>query len=58
MTEQFKQIKDSQYGEISVRTKFEGNTLTVEVMNARNLIAMDSNGTVCHFYLKNLIYNL
>ncbi|XP_074030466.1 C2 and C2B_Munc13-like domain-containing protein staccato isoform X3 [Leptinotarsa decemlineata] len=49
MAEEFKGIKESPYGEISVKAKFEENTLTVEVMNARNLIAMDSNGSCDSF---------
>lgn len=44
MASDFKTVKDSPFGEISVRTKFEGNALHIEVINARNLIAMDSNG--------------
>lgn len=42
-------IKDSPYGELSVRVKFNGTDLTVEVMNARNLKAMDSNGSCDSF---------
>ncbi|KAJ8979445.1 hypothetical protein NQ317_006759 [Molorchus minor] len=45
LSEEFKKVKESPYGEISIRCKFEGNTLTLEIMNARNLIAMDSNGS-------------
>ncbi|KAJ8953784.1 hypothetical protein NQ314_007214 [Rhamnusium bicolor] len=55
LTEQFKQVKDSPYGEISVRSKFEGNTLTIEVMNARNLMAMDSNGACDAFVRVHLL---
>lgn len=55
MAEQFKQVKESPYGEISVRAKFEGNALTVEVMNARNLIAMDSNGSCDAFVRVHLL---
>lgn len=44
MANEFKDVKDSRFGEISVRAKFEGTTLHIEVINARNLIAMDSNG--------------
>lgn len=29
--------------------KFQGNTLIIEVMNGRNLIAMDSNGSTDSF---------
>lgn len=42
---QFKNMKEeSPYGELTVRAKFEDSTLKIEVINARNLIAMDSNG--------------
>ncbi|KAJ8944670.1 hypothetical protein NQ318_015878 [Aromia moschata] len=51
MADHFNKIKDSPYGEISVRCKFEGNTLAVEVMNARNLMAMDSNGS-CDAFIR------
>lgn len=44
LAEEYKSVKDSVYGEISVKAKFDQNTLHIEVMNARNLIAMDSNG--------------
>lgn len=55
MTKQFKNVKDLPYGEISVRAKFEGNTLTIEVMNARNLMAMDSNGSCDAFVRVHLL---
>ncbi|CAH1967098.1 unnamed protein product [Acanthoscelides obtectus] len=45
LAKEFEKVKDSQLGEISIKTKFEENTLTIEVMNARNLLPMDSNGT-------------
>lgn len=45
MCEKFKETKDSPYGEISVRAKFQDTILTVELINGRNLMAMDSNGT-------------
>lgn len=47
MANEFKTIKDSPCGEISVRAKFDENALHIEVMNARNLMAMDSNGKKC-----------
>lgn len=49
MAKEFKTVNDSRFGEISVRTKFEGTTLHVEIINARNLIAMDSNGKIKKF---------
>ncbi|KAJ8919012.1 hypothetical protein NQ315_016917 [Exocentrus adspersus] len=55
LAEQFKKVKDSPYGEISVKAKFEDNTLTVEVMNARNLMAMDSNGSCDAFVRVHLL---
>ncbi|EEZ97425.2 BAI1-associated protein 3-like Protein [Tribolium castaneum] len=43
--EEFKNLKESKYGVLSVKAKFENNNnLKVTVMNARNLLAMDSNG--------------
>lgn len=38
------EIKDTKFGELTVRAKFQNTDLIIEVMNARNLIAMDSNG--------------
>lgn len=32
------------FGQLTVRCKFQDTTLKIEVMNARNLIAMDTNG--------------
>ncbi|KAK4881762.1 hypothetical protein RN001_005081 [Aquatica leii] len=37
-------ISSTPYGELSVRLQFMNNDLIIEVINARNLIAMDSNG--------------
>lgn len=48
MVNEFQAVKDSSFGEVSVRAKFEENTLQIEVINARNLIAMDSNGKKFH----------
>lgn len=42
-------VKDSTYGELSVRVKFQNTDLIVEVINARNLKAMDSNGSCDSF---------
>ena len=47
----FDEHKESPYGELSLRYKFDGDTLKIEVINARNLMAMDSNGNL---FLKNL----
>nr|CAI5860663.1 unnamed protein product [Callosobruchus analis] len=55
LANEFKKAKDSQLGEISVRTKFEESTLTIEVMNGRNLLAMDSNGTCDAFVRLHLL---
>ncbi|CAH0552872.1 unnamed protein product [Brassicogethes aeneus] len=49
MARNFAKEKESSYGEISVKVKFEGSAIKVEVMNARNLIAMDSNGSCDSF---------
>lgn len=37
-------MKESPYGILSVRAKFQNTDLIVEIINAKNLIAMDSNG--------------
>lgn len=42
--EEFKKIEESKYGVLSVKAKFENNSLKVVIMNARNLLPMDSNG--------------
>ncbi|KAJ3619664.1 hypothetical protein MTP99_005328 [Tenebrio molitor] len=42
--DEFKSAKESKFGVLSVKAKFEDNNLKIYVMNARNLIAMDSNG--------------
>lgn len=42
-------LKESPYGELSVRVKFQNTDLIVEVMNARNLKPMDSNGACDSF---------
>ncbi|XP_044262026.1 protein unc-13 homolog 4B isoform X2 [Tribolium madens] len=42
--EEFRNVKESKYGVLSVKAKFENKSLKVVVMNARNLFAMDSNG--------------
>lgn len=39
------QLTDSPYGQLTVRCWFKGNTLEIDVMNARNLVPMDSNGS-------------
>ncbi|XP_030758919.1 protein unc-13 homolog 4B isoform X2 [Sitophilus oryzae] len=40
----FDKSKETPYGEISFRCRFQGDSLQIEVINARNLFAMDSNG--------------
>ncbi|KAB0801825.1 hypothetical protein PPYR_04011 [Photinus pyralis] len=42
-TEQF-EMKSSPYGELTVRLQFLNTDLKIEIINARNLIPMDSNG--------------
>lgn len=42
--QEYRGLRESKYGVLSVRAKFNGNNLVIEVINARNLIAMDSNG--------------
>lgn len=38
------ELKSSPYGELTVRLQFLNNDLKIEIINARNLIPMDSNG--------------
>lgn len=38
------ELKSSPYGELTVRLQFLNNDLKLEIINARNLIPMDSNG--------------
>lgn len=38
-------LKDSQYGQITIVVKFQGDVLKIKILNAKNLIAMDSNGS-------------
>jgi len=47
-------IKNSPYGELTVRLQFQNLELKVEIINARNLIAMDSNGLCDSFVRINL----
>ncbi|XP_060523502.1 protein unc-13 homolog 4B [Cylas formicarius] len=49
LAETFDSMTESPYGEIAFRCKFEGDAIYIEIMNARNLIAMDSNGTCDSF---------
>lgn len=44
-------MKDTVYGELTVRLQFEKNILKVQVINGRNLIGMDSNGINNHNFL-------
>lgn len=55
LAKEFSEMKDSPYGEISIRAKIESNTLTIEIMNARNLMAMDSNGACDSFVRVHLL---
>ncbi|KAF5296761.1 hypothetical protein FQR65_LT10162 [Abscondita terminalis] len=48
-------IKSTPYGELSVRLQFQNNDLIIEVINARNLLAMDSNGFSDSFVRINLL---
>ncbi|KAL1506494.1 hypothetical protein ABEB36_005849 [Hypothenemus hampei] len=45
LANQFDQLHESPYGEISLRCKFDEDILKIEVINARDLAVMDSNGT-------------
>lgn len=53
-------MKDSAFGEVSVRAKFENNSLHIEIINARNLMAMDSNGKLnyCLFKCDNFSHSV
>lgn len=51
LTKEFNELKDSPYGEVTVRAKLEGNLLKIEIINARNLIPMDSNG-LCDSFVR------
>ncbi|XP_048522874.1 protein unc-13 homolog 4B isoform X8 [Dendroctonus ponderosae] len=44
LAKKFDELPESPYGEISFRCKFDGDVLQVEVINARDLAAMDSSG--------------
>lgn len=54
--EQFSREKESHYGELTVRTKYENDRLTIQVINAKNLMAMDSNGEHWRIILLNILY--
>ncbi|XP_017783309.1 PREDICTED: protein unc-13 homolog D isoform X2 [Nicrophorus vespilloides] len=45
------ELVESQYGELTVRIKFHNSDMHVEMINARNLIAMDSNG-LCDSFVR------
>ncbi|XP_045469629.1 protein unc-13 homolog 4B isoform X2 [Harmonia axyridis] len=49
--EEFMSETESRYGVLTVRTKFEGNTLYIEILNAKILVAMDSNG-LCDAFVR------
>lgn len=42
--EEYANTTESPYGVLTVRAKFEGNTLHIEILNAKIRVAMDSNG--------------
>ncbi|CAH1131281.1 unnamed protein product [Ceutorhynchus assimilis] len=44
LADKFDQFTESPYGEISFRSKFDGDTIQIEVINARDLAVMDSSG--------------
>lgn len=46
-TKEQDQLTDAPYGQLTVRCWFsaDGNQLEIDVMNARNLVPMDSNGS-------------
>lgn len=45
------ELKDSLFGQLTVQIKFQGNVLKIKVLNAKNLIAMDSNG-LCDAFVR------
>ncbi|XP_066150952.1 protein unc-13 homolog 4B isoform X3 [Euwallacea fornicatus] len=49
LANKFDELTESPFGEISFRCKFDGDILKIEVMNARDLAVMDSNGTTDSF---------
>lgn len=46
-----KNMEDCIYGELTVRCNFSNSSLEVEIMNGRNLVPMDSNGS-CDSFVK------
>lgn len=42
--EEQKTIEDSSFGQLTVRAYFVDNSLHIQIMNARNLTPMDTNG--------------
>ncbi|KAL5288048.1 hypothetical protein ACFFRR_008722 [Megaselia abdita] len=46
-----KSMSEPVYGQLTVRAKFSNNELQLEIMNARNLLPMDSNGS-CDSFVK------
>ncbi|XP_076251022.1 C2 and C2B_Munc13-like domain-containing protein staccato isoform X3 [Rhynchophorus ferrugineus] len=45
----FEKSRETKYGELSFRCKFQNDSLIIEIMNARDLLVMDSNGTTDSF---------
>ncbi|KAM7362908.1 C2 and C2B_Munc13-like domain-containing protein staccato isoform 2-T2 [Cochliomyia hominivorax] len=46
-----KEISKSEYGKLTIRAKFIDSGLVLEIMNARDLVPMDSNGS-CDSFVK------
>ncbi|CAL7938780.1 unnamed protein product [Xylocopa violacea] len=45
------ELEESEYGQITVRAQFVDNSLNIQILNARKLRPVDSNGT-CDSYVK------
>ncbi|KAK9880351.1 hypothetical protein WA026_010235 [Henosepilachna vigintioctopunctata] len=51
LCEEYKSLEESPFGKLTVRSKFEGNSLHIEILNAKILVAMDSNG-LCDAFVR------
>ncbi|KAL3277541.1 hypothetical protein HHI36_012885 [Cryptolaemus montrouzieri] len=49
--DEYKKLNESPYGILTARAKFQGNNLHIEILNAKILIAMDSNG-LCDTFVR------